>query len=41
MLDYSFVRAFSLNFDLYVYMFPYFLYPTANIVLCVSIFLGK
>lgn len=41
MLDYSFVRAFNLNFDLYVYMFPYFLYPTANIVLCVSIFLGK
>ena len=39
MFDYSFVRAFAVQFDLYTLMFPYFLYPTTNIVLCASIFL--
>ncbi|TRY78311.1 hypothetical protein TCAL_05014 [Tigriopus californicus] len=39
MFDYSFVRAFGLTFDLYTYMFPYFLYPATNVVLCMSIFM--
>jgi hypothetical protein len=32
-------RAFGLTFEYYYYAFPYFLYPTSNIVLCFSIFL--
>ena len=41
-LDYSLIRAFAvpgLGGDVYKRLFPYFLYPTTNVVLCFSIFL--
>ena len=38
-LFFRFIRAFKMSFDLYYYLFPYFLFPLNNIILCSSIFL--